>query len=201
MNSLNFFQEIMSENMIDVIKLMFAIIGGFFALRQWNTQIKHKRAEIVKELITKVRDDNDISSIMDVIDWDEGIRYNGKFSVNPNYPKESLKKISDDELFRKIDKTLSHYSYICYLKANKTLTKKELSVFEYKLRRIADNEHTSNYLYSLYHWSKRLNVECSFCYLIQYFLDQGYFTKDFKDLHSSKYTCYLKLPATRTDCR
>ena len=199
MRDTGFFQEIISlicDNM-EIIKLLFAVIGGFFALRQWNTQIKHKRAETVKELITKVRDDADIASIMDVIDWNEGIQYDGKFSVNPDYPKEALKKISNDELFKKIDKTLSHFSYICYLKANKTLTKKDMSVFEYELRRIADNRHTGNYLYSIYHWSKTLNVECSFCYLIQYSLEKGYLAKDFKKRNSKKYTCYLRIPTAR----
>ncbi len=179
----------------DVFTLIFAIIGGFFALKQWRTQIKHKRAEIVKELICKVRDDKDISSIMDIIDWDEGILYDGKFMVNPNYPKDALKGVSDDDLFKKVDKTLSHFSYICYLRSNRALTKKDISVFEYGLRRIADNPHISNYLYSLYHWSKYLGVNCSFYYLIQYSIKKGYLEESFKNKITEHYHCFLDVPS------
>jgi hypothetical protein len=104
---------------------------------------------------------------MDVIDWDEGILYNGKFSINPDYPKETLKGLDADDLFKKIDKTLAHFSYICYLESNKTLTNEDMYPFEYQLRRLADNRHVSNYLFSLYHWSTYLSVKCSFEYLIQ----------------------------------
>ena len=179
----------------DAFAVIFAVVGGCFALRQWNTQIKHKRAEIVKELISKVRDDEDIASIMDAIDWNEGILYNGKFSVNPKYPKATLKEVSGDDLFKKIDKTLSHFSYICYLKATRTLTEKDMSVFEYELRRIADNRHIANYLHSLYLWSQYLNVNCSFKYLIQHSLEKRYLANDFKERASKNYTCYLSIPS------
>lgn len=181
-----------SEN-VDVIKLLFAVLGGAFALYQWRIQIVQRRAEKVKELICKVRDDPDIAEIMDVIDWDEGIEYDGKFFVNRNCPKEALTKISADDLFQKIDKTLSHFSFICYLRANRTLTKKDMVIFEYGLRRLADNPHIGNYLYSLHHWSNSLNVPCSFGYLITYAIRKGYFSKDFKSIASENYENYLKL--------
>ena len=183
---------------VDVFTLFAVVFGGLFALSQWNTQVKHKRDEIVKELICKVRDDEDISSIMDAIDWNEGILYDGKFSVNPAYPKETLKELNDDDLFKKVDKTLSHFSYICYLKANKTLTNKDMYPFEYELRRIADNVHISNYLYSLYHWSKHLKVKCSFHYLIWYCLEKGYLAKDFENQNAKHYTCFLVIPTQKS---
>lgn len=179
---------------INMLTFFAVVIGGFFALNQWKTQVKHKRDEIVKELICKVRDDEDISSIMDVIDWDEGILYNGKFSINPDYPKETLKGLDADDLFKKIDKTLAHFSYICYLESNKTLTNKDMYPFEYQLRRLADNRHVSNYLFSLYHWSTYLSVKCSFEYLIQYSMKKGYFSEDFKSIDSNAYICSLVFP-------
>lgn len=181
-----------SEN-VELIKLVFAVLGGWFALYQWRIQIKQKRAEKVKELICKVRDDADIASVMDVIDWDEGIEYNGKFYVNPKCTKDALKTISADDLFQKVDKTLSHFSYICYLRANRTLTKEDMVIFEYELRRLVDNPHICNYLYSLYHWSISLHVACSFGYLIQYAIQKAYLTKDFKSIDSENYKCLLEI--------
>ena len=97
---------------VEISKLLFAVIGGGFALLQWGIQIKHKKAEIVKELICKVRDDDDIAAIMDIIDWNEGLRYNGKFYIDEKYNKPLLANENSDSLAKKIDKTFSHYSYI-----------------------------------------------------------------------------------------
>ena len=182
------------EKHTDVFTLLLAVIGGTFALSQWITQVKHKRDEIVRDLICKVRDDEDISSIMDVIDWDEGILYDGKFSISPKCRSRDLKELDGEKLFKKIDKTLSHFSYVCYLEANKTLGKKDIAVFEYELRRIVDNEHIRNYLYSLYHWSKYLRVKCSFEYLIQYSIERKYLKREFRRRNSKCYECYLRVP-------
>lgn len=170
------------------------VVGGIFALAQWNMQIKHKQAEIVQELICKVRDDEDISVIMDIIDWNEGIQYDGKFRVNDQVCKSGLADVSDDDLFKMIDKTLSHFSYICYLKERKILKEKEIKPFEYALRRLIDNPHIRNYLYSLYHWSKTLGVSCSFCYFIDYCVNKEYLSSDFMHYPSDNYKCFLVIP-------
>lgn len=65
--------------------------------------------------------------------------------------------------------------------------------FDYELRRLFDNEHISNYLYSLYHWSKQLGIKMSFSYLIDYGLEKEYLTKDFLRLDISNYRCYLRV--------
>lgn len=186
--------EFIKNNIIDIITLLFAVIGGFFALTQWRTQVMQKRAETVKELICKVRDDEDIAAIMDIIDWNDGIVYNGKFRARPSAQRKLFAEVDDDKLFQMIDKTLSHFSYICYLRKRHVLQKKDMYVFEYELRRLADNVHIQNYLYSLYHWSSQLGVNCSFGYLIEYALKMGYLTKDFLHLSSGNYKCYLAIP-------
>ena len=65
--------------------------------------------------------------------------------------------------------------------------------FEYELRRLCDNVHISNYLFSLYHWSSSLNVNMSFSYLIEYCYKNKILDHSFKNPKSSKYTLYLQI--------
>ncbi|MDO4983203.1 MAG: hypothetical protein Q4E35_06575 [Eubacteriales bacterium] len=183
---------ITSKDAIDLIlqflTFALALIGGIIALIKWSQQIRQNRAEKVKELICKVRDDEDIAMIMDIIDWNDGFYYNGKFCLC----NRSCLSIDDDTLFKKIDKTLSHFSYICYLKKRKVFSKQDIVNYEYGLRRLTDNRHIANYLYTIYHWSRYLNVHCSFHYLIDYSLRKGYLEKDFVNMSSKHYTYCLK---------
>ena len=200
---LSFFQKMIvffSTNIIETVTIFISIIGGTVALLQWKKGNDYKRAQLVQELINKVRDDLDVSLIMDVIDWNDGIKYDGKFRFLYNERDERYNNLSSDELFSKIDKTLSHFSYICYLYKRNLFAYKDMVVFEYELRRIIDNAHICNYLYSLYHWSKYLQVRCSFDYLIEYAKKKNYLDKDFFVLQkNTRYECYLGVPTG--DCQ
>lgn len=178
---------------VSIITLFFAFVGGCFALYQWNKNTTYKRAEVVKSLIESVRGNPNISTVMDIIDWNEDFTYDGKFSIQKGTKIKVLMDLSDDDLFKMIDQTLSMLSYICYLKSVRTITKKDMRFFEYELRRVVDNPHIRNYLYSLYHWSESLGVETSFSYVIEYGLKKGYLDKNFKkyDPHHETYKCFL----------
>lgn len=175
--------------------LLFVFIGGCFALLQWRKSLIYKRTEIMQSLIEVTRKDKTISTIMDIIDWNEDFSYNGKFIVAPDSKRDLLNELSGEDLFKMVDYTLSVFSYICYLKAVKTLKKKDMQFFEYEIRRLADNPHISNYLYSLYHWSKRLNVKMSFSYYVKYCLKKKYLDSSFKKLSDDNeyYECFLNI--------
>lgn len=179
---------------IDFISLIFVFIGGFFALFQWRKSLVLKRIEIIKSLIESTRQDNDVSTIMDIIDWNNNLSYNGKFHIIQNN-NNFLNNISDDDLFKMIDHTLSTFSYICYLKSVNTITRKDVDFFEYEIHRLIDNEHIINYLYSIYHWSNKLNVKTSFIYLIEFCIKKKYIDISFKTYttNNSKYTCFLDI--------
>lgn len=179
--------------LVNIITLIFMFVGGCFALWQWRKGLLYKRTEIVRALIEDVRQDDNVSTIMDIIDWNEDFYYNGKFIINREPPRKNLQDISNDDLFRMIDHTLSIFSYICYLKLVKTVQSKDMCFFEYEIRRLVDNPHISNYLYSLYHWAKGLGVPMSFSYLIDYCLKKKYLDADFKiySENNSKYKCFL----------
>ena len=178
---------------VSIVTLVFMFIGGCFALWQWRQGLLYKRTEIVRELIEDVRQDDNVSTIMDIIDWNEDFFYNGKFIINRDTSRKNLKDISNDDLFKMIDHTLSIFSYICYLKLVRTIKVKDMRFFEYEIRRLVDNPHISNYLYSLYHWSKELGVSMSFSYLIDYCLKKKYLDASFKIYGKGnlKYECFL----------
>lgn len=178
---------------LSLITLATVIIGGFFALHKWKESIVSKRLDTIKVLIEKIRNDSDISTIMDIIDWNEDVIYDGKFTVIKNSSRKSLEGIDDSTLFRMIDKTLAHFSFICYLKKKKSLKKSDMRIFDYQMRRLFDNRNICNYLYSLHHWSKKLNVSMSFKYLAEYGVKKRFLHVDFYFKNSSHYTCYLKI--------
>lgn len=178
---------------VSIITLFFMFCGGCFALWQWRKGLLYKRTEIVRSLIEDVRQDATVSTIIDIIDWNEGFSYNGKFVINKGAARQIFRDISEDELFKMIDHTLSIFSYICYLKLVRTIQKKDMRFFEYGIHRLIDNPHIANYLYSLYHWSEELGVSTSFSYLIEYGLKKKYLDPCFK-IYSKvnpKYECFL----------
>lgn len=181
---------------VNVISMIFVFIGGCFALWQWRKSLIYKRIEIVQALITNTRQDKTVSMIMAIIDWDKDFYYNGGFHIKRENARSDLMELSDEEFFDKIDHTLSVFSYICYLKSVGTIKYRDMRFFEYEIRRLIDNRHIANYLYSLYHWSKKLKVNMSFSYLADYCIKKKYIDKSFKvyntyDNNSSKYKCYL----------
>lgn len=177
---------------VSIISLAFVFIGGCFALYQWYKSLVYKRAEVVQKLIEGVRGNENISTIMDMIDWNEDFTYDGKFHIEHDTTRTILKDISGDDLFKMIDQTLSTFSYICYLKKAHTVNRQDMKFFEYEIRRLVDNPHISNYLYSLYHWSKSLDVEMSFSYVINYCIKKKYLERSFKKYSLvGKYKCYL----------
>lgn len=186
--------------LLEAISLLFVVFGGIFALHQWKKSVVYKRTEVVQELIAEVRGNETIATIMDIIDWNEAFTYNGSFIVKEHTSRKSLTAVTNDKLMQMMDYTLSHFSYICYLKEARTLEKNDMYFFEYEIRRLMDNPHIQNYLYSLYHWSAALGVHMSFSYLIPYGIKRGYLDKSFyvyMDEHPL-YRCFLKLPPKYT---
>ena len=152
------------RNLIAAVTLILAVIAGFRALAQWKESKRIKRAEYIKELTDKIRTDDDIVEIMGLIEYD-------RFNYNLEFHHSELEK--------QVDKTLSFFSYICYLKKQKILSPDEFRFFDYEVTRIFQNMDMVNYLYNLYHFSQNQNRPISFCYLVEYGLNTGLLDKDF----------------------
>lgn len=162
---------------ISSISLLFVIVGAIFTFFQWKKSIKKQRADYINDLTEKIRTDTDIREIIYIFDYNE-IWYNDRFQGSGDFE-------------RKVDKTLSYFSYICYLKHEKALSKKEFGFFKYEIERIVMNDQIINYFYNLYHFAQKFNCPITFKYLFDYGKKHNYFNKDFFNPHSKNYPHYL----------
>ena len=94
-----------------------------------------------------------------------------------------------------MDKTLSYFSYICYLREQKIISDKEFNFFKYEINRILMNSQVQDYFYNLYHFSNKNNTPITFLYLFRYGEKIKIFDEKFYDensyLYSSQYHRYI----------
>ena len=84
------------------ISLIFIIIGGIFSYYQWKRNVSLKGAEYINILNERIYTDSFISYSLYLLDYGQSW-YSKEFHFSRN-------------LELKMDKTLSYFSYICYLK-------------------------------------------------------------------------------------
>lgn len=170
MEQVTFNTEVSISDIIVLLSFISIIVGGIFALYKWNINQKLKRAEYIKTLFDEIRSNSEI--VFYLFDYGSDW-YNEKFHGS--------------KLEGSIDYTLSYFSYICYLKKKKVITKSEFNYFKYELERILTNKQFQNYIYNVYHFSNKINQPIPFVNLFQYAKDKGYFDHDFWDKNSKKY--------------
>lgn len=184
------------EVWINIVGLVIATVGSILALIQWRKSNDYKRAEFVRGLIEALREDDDIALVMEMIDWDDGLRYDGKFHITEACKEDRFRKMKEHELSSKIDKTLSHYSYICYLAQSKCLSLQEMNGFEYEIRSLTCNPQIMNYLYTIFHFSNTRKVNTTFIYLVDYCITRKWI--EYKDFlcypYNGAYKYCLKTP-------
>jgi len=116
------------DNYLTLISIILGSIGGFFALIQWNSTIKLKRAEFIDKIISIVRFDKEMAQTLYTIDYD-------LFGYDENFHENR-------ELEYKIDKVLSYFDYICYLYSTKNIGNND---FLSELERECPFMHIINY--------------------------------------------------------
>ena len=174
MDIIELISNILVSDELKGISQLIAIIGGLFVFYQWRHNSRLKKADYINELTGKIRTDEIIRETMYMFDYGE--RW---------YSKEFH---SSGDLERKVDKTLSYFSYICYLKSRRILTKKELYFFQYELKRILSNQQVQDYLYNLYHFSNKMGVPMAFKYLFDHGKKEKIFSQEMYDKESYKNT-------------
>ena len=126
-----------------------------------------KKASYINELLEKMRFGPDIKEVMYLFDYNDDW-YNMGFHDNKT-------------LEPKVDKALSYLSYICYLRKQRIISKREFCFFEYQINRTLMNSQTQDYLYNLYHFAQRSKASISFSPLIVYGKKAKIITDDFYD--------------------
>lgn len=173
--------EITVSDFFAGISLILVVIGGIFAYYQWRRNVSLKRASYINELTEKIYTDPLISNTIYLLDYGQ-----------PWYSKEFH---SSGEMELQMDKTLSYFSYICYLKKQKIISNKEFKIFKYEIERILINPGIQDYFYNLFHFSMKLKVSFTFQYLFEYGKKNNLFDKDFFNptayIFTSKYHNYL----------
>lgn len=59
-----FDKTIYVSDIISIISLISAVVGGFFAYVQWKETVRNKRADYINDLTEKIRTDEDIRDII-----------------------------------------------------------------------------------------------------------------------------------------
>lgn len=152
---------------ISATGLVLSIIGGFFALMQWRHSTALKRAEIIKQIVGKMRFDKDIADISYMLEYD-------KFEYTEEFH-------NDNQLQQRIDSLLALLDYACYLRSNKILEKKEFAILEYKVAWIIRRRDIQPYLWNLHHFAKFNKTKCSFHNLVDFGIKNKLFFIDFEN--------------------
>lgn len=153
------------ENWLTIISLIFVAIGGIFIFLQWKKSIKNRRAEFIYQILEKLRFDNNLTTTMYIIDYNQDW-YNNQFH--------------NSDLEKSIDTLFSYLDYICYLKTTRNISKTEFNIFKYEIHRVCISNSSSKYLWNLFHFAKKNKTTCSFQYLIDYGIYNKLFPIDFK---------------------
>lgn len=160
-----FSNTISVSDIIATITVFLVIIGGAFTYYQYHQSFLLKRADYINELTEHIRTDSDIKEIVYMFDYSKKW-YNASFHGSGG-------------LENQVDKTLSYFSYICYLKSRRIIGKREWVFFEYEVERILCNCQVQDYLYNLYHFSNKIGVPITFQCLYEFGKKKRYFSKDF----------------------
>ncbi|MBD5115626.1 MAG: hypothetical protein HDT46_10610 [Ruminococcaceae bacterium] len=166
------------DSILSFLSIIIAIVGGIFAYKQWRYSNKTKRADFINQIISKLRFDKEMAETMNVIDYGNEW-YNDKFHNQNN------------GLEKRMDNLLSYLSYICYLKKEKHIGKREFCIFEYEVNRVCSSPSVKCYLWNLYHFSSKQKANCSFQYLIDYgmknkLIDKREFLKSESNVYGKK---------------
>lgn len=162
---------------LGIISSIAVIISAIVAFVQWKKTKKFHRIEYIQNLRSKMYDDKDIAEVLYMFDYDLPW-YSADFH-NTKHPQIE------------VDKTLSFLEYACYLLNKKLIEKEDMFQIKYDIDRAIGNFQVQDYLYNLYHWTKRSRTQISFPNFLQYGQDNGFISKDFEETDNSKYHKYL----------
>ena len=163
------------DNILSAISIILVILGGLFAFTRWNASNQIKRTEHIKQIIEQLRFDKEMTTTMYIIEYDDAW-----------YDEDFHNGNSDFE--HQVDKLLSYLSYICYLKKENNISKREFRILQYEINRTCTSPCVQAYLWNLYHFSRSQGSKCSFQYLIDHGIQHKLIDKSFLKKNCELYT-------------
>lgn len=164
------------EQHMDLISFLMTVVGGVFALYQWRLSVKNGQAEYVDKLLERFQSDDEIRDFISKNDYEEDW-----------YNKEFHNFDSDRNIAIKADKTLFFLDYLCHIKQEKILHKKEFAVFEYNLYAVIQNINTQSYFADLYQYSLVENRKFPFIHVLEYGIKNKIIPREIIDNNYIKY--------------
>ena len=169
------------SEMISLVVVVIGVVGG---LVQWNRKIRLEKASYIRDLTDRIFTDPLIREGLSLLDFDK------------EWLSEDVHSSVEMETnIGKVYRTLSFFSYICYLKKRGIIGYGEILLVKDDIDRIVHNESVVIFFYNLYHsFDKKIPYTLS--YLFQYAKSQRVFSSDFFD--SQRYGAsggiYRKIP-------
>lgn len=160
-------------NLLTGLTTFFAVV---FSLIQWIKANKIKRSEFLESIVKRLREDNRISKVMYMVEYQKGW-YDGNFHNGGSNEKN-------------VDVFLSFLNYIAYLRKHKIITDNEFRIVSYEMKRACKSEDVKHYLWNIYHFSIASKASCSFQELIDYGMETKDFDADFLT-NETKYDRFL----------
>ena len=163
-------------DIIATIALGLSIICVLFAFHKWKKQTDVRRTEFVKDLIYSIRVDEENRNMFYQVEYN-------KFS----YTKE----FHGSETEKKLDKLLTQYNYVCYLRTKNIINDDEFGFAKYQIYHILQNQNIQKYLHFIFHHSIRVQNKIddtfSFTYLLRYGMNEGILNESFYDANNRYY--------------
>ena len=133
------------------------LVGGLFSFFQWNKQIKLKQTEFLNGVMNSLLDDEDIVEVIYTMEY-----------CDDWYKDDEENKFHGSGFEKKIDKTLSHYSYFATLCKRKLIAENDFDFVKYTIERILKNQSTQEYLNFLFDFSIKNSIFFPYTSLIEY---------------------------------
>lgn len=127
-------------SMADWAQVLAIVIGGFWALFTWRTSVKTQRSNFVDALLCKARDPELSDFFYKNIDREDETDfrcYKGGLMFEDGY----------EEIF---DRFLFMISYVCYLRRNRLISKRDFRLFEYMVDRTMRSSQVARYIRDFY---------------------------------------------------
>lgn len=172
-NIIDYLKTIQLEDFLSFLTIVVTAAGGIGAFIQWNRTNNINKAAYINELTDKIRSDVDIRDTLYKLEYTE------------HWYTDNFHDSGEEEL--KMDKTLSYFSYICYLMHMKIISDKEFAFFNYEIMMILNNEDIKGYFFNLYHFSRSIGTPMTFHYLFEYGKKHRMFPPSFYDEDSNEY--------------
>lgn len=145
----------MISKVLEFINANYQVIGlcaAAWAFWKWHVSQLQKEAELLRELIKTVRT-GEVRDFVDKCDYEE------KW-----YSEDFHKKGAD----KGPDHALTVFSNLCYMRRKGLLSRRSFAFFEYDIELIFSDSQVIDYLYNLYHESKKLGMSFPFKPLLDY---------------------------------